>query len=86
MSNTYTGQDVAETFKHYADYLQNEIDSFNRVDTLPLVGARLEIAARKKAAEILIPVQQMFVQAAHNFHIETELEKEVQLDKTQIEW
>ena len=57
---TYSSQDVADTFKQYANYLRNEIEGFNRVDTLPTFGTKVELAARKKAANILIPVMKMF--------------------------
>ena len=55
--NKYNSKDLYDAFKEFYMYLDNRIESLNRVDTLPVVGARREVAARKGAAAILIPVR-----------------------------
>lgn len=76
--SVYSEQEVADSYKMYADYLREEIEKFDKVSTLPLsfFGARREIAARKKAAEILAPVLEKFEFAAKSHAYEAMSEGE----------
>lgn len=78
--HTYTNQQVAEEFQRYADYIGEHIDSFNRVDSLPLIGVKTELRARKIAAEILLPVQKQFALAAQQYGIEAKRESQPPID------
>jgi hypothetical protein len=77
----YTAEDIAAAFQQYADHIANKIAEINNISTLPVtvlgVNARaykVELLARQRAAEILVPVQQMFALAAREHMGEAILE------------
>ncbi|MCL2806665.1 MAG: hypothetical protein FWD27_00650 [Coriobacteriia bacterium] len=86
MSQVITNKEVAETFQQYANHVQDAINAFNRADTLPVCNVRAEIRARKIAAEILHPIQQLFATAAQNFGYEAALEIEQPQDMEPIDY
>jgi hypothetical protein len=64
---SWTDRDVGENYKAFAIHLKGEIDKMNDISTLPLFGARQEIAARQKAVAILRPILDSFVTGAAQY-------------------
>ena len=88
--SSYTALDVGNTFKHYADYLENEIKGLNRVDTLPagLMKTQKEISARKIAVDILVPIHKQFKLAAETYLMEASMKEDNSRDypTEEIDW
>jgi hypothetical protein len=64
------------------DYLQDEIDSLDKVSTLPTFGREKEVRVRKAVIDILTPILERFRLAEQGHRIEAEDDmKDMQMEQ-----
>lgn len=66
------GRDIARILRQLGGYVDQEVAKFDKVSTLPMFGAGVEIKARRRAAEILSPVASALRVYAEEYESEQE--------------